>query len=135
MSAAELRALGSLTERVLRPAWGELCGRGRSARVRGVLAMQTEATAAAAQFVSAQADELKAELDDIARTWAGMSSKWTGIAAAAYEPAWDEWHDDAKTVTAVLVEHADALERAVALLVEHERQAEAELALYRGQTP
>ena len=98
-----------------------------------MLAMQTEATAAAAQFLSAQADELTAELGAIAQTWHGMASKWTGIAAAAYEPAWDEWHEDATTVTAVLVEHADALKRAVALLVEHERQAEAALALQRGQ--
>ncbi|CAN5504597.1 hypothetical protein BH09ACT7_BH09ACT7_44070 [soil metagenome] len=39
----------------------------------------------------------------------------------------DDWHDDALTVTAVLVEHAQALVRAVALLVEHESHAAAAL--------
>lgn len=92
-----------------------------------MLAMHTELTAAAAQFLSGQADELRRELDDIAQSWSSLASKWTGIASAAYEPAWDEWHGDAATVTAVLVEHADALVRAVALLVEHEVQAAAAL--------
>jgi WXG100 family type VII secretion target len=97
-------------------------------RVLAVLAMHTELTAAAAQFLSGQADELRRELDDIAQSWGNLGSKWTGIASAGYEPAWDEWHDDAVTVTAVLVEHADALVRAVALLVEHEERAAAALA-------
>ncbi len=89
--------------------------------------MQTEMTAAAAQFLADQADELDRELGDIAGGWADLSAKWTGIASAAYEPAWDGWHHDAATVTAVLTEHSAALLRAVALLVEHENQASVEL--------
>jgi WXG100 family type VII secretion target len=90
--------------------------------------MQTELTAAAAQFLSTQADALRGELGDIARSWGELSSKWSGIAGAAYQPAWEEWHADAATVTAVLVEHSHSLVRAVALLVEHENQAAAALA-------
>jgi WXG100 family type VII secretion target len=92
-----------------------------------VLEMQTELTAAAAQFLSGQVEELSRELGDITQSWGSLASKWTGIAGAAYEAAWDEWHDDAATVTAVLVEHVDALVRAVALLVEHENHAAAAL--------
>lgn len=103
----------------------------------GVLAMQRELTEAAAGFLFGQAAELRRELDDIAQNWGNLASRWTGIAGAAYEPAWAEWHDDAATVTAVLVEHADALVRAVALLFEHENRAAAALAAVfpTGQAP
>jgi WXG100 family type VII secretion target len=89
--------------------------------------MRTEVTAAAAQFLADQAEELNRELSDITESWADLSATWVGIAGAAYEPIWDEWHQDAVTVSAVLVEHSEALVRAVALLVEHERGASAKL--------
>jgi WXG100 family type VII secretion target len=99
--------------------------------------MHTELTAAAAQFLSGQAEHLRRELADITHSWGNLAAKWTGIAGDAYAPAWDEWHDDAVTVTAVLVEHAEALVRAVALLVEHENQAGAALSsiVPAGQEP
>ena len=102
-----------------------------------MLAISADLTAAAAQFLSDQAAELNRELGAIARSWRDLASKWTGIAAGTYEPAWGEWHHDAATVTAVLVEHADALMRAVALLVEHETQAAAALGsvVPAGQVP
>jgi WXG100 family type VII secretion target len=85
--------------------------------------MQTEVTAAAAHVLSGQAEELGRDLGDIARSWDELSAKWTGIAGAAYEPAWDDWHRDAQTVTAILIEHAELLVKSVALLVENERSS------------
>lgn len=58
---------------------GDLDCRGRTAtltlgvNVAGVLRMQLEATANTAQFLSQQADDLGAELTDIARSWGELS--------------------------------------------------------------
>jgi WXG100 family type VII secretion target len=101
--------------------------------VAGVLRMQLEATANTAQFLFQQADDLGKELADIARSWDELSSKWTGKARSAYEPAWEEWHTDAQTVVAILAEHSTLLVRSVSLLAENEAQAAAVLGSL-GQT-
>jgi len=90
--------------------------------VSGVLQAQLEAMATTARFLAGQADDLSKELADIARTWGDLSPSWIGKAGSAYEPAWDEWHQDAKGVTAILEEHADLLVKSVSILVEHENQ-------------
>ena len=46
-------------------------------------------------------------LDAITRDWRELSSTWTGVAASAFDPPWDEWHWGAKTVTAILQECSD----------------------------
>jgi WXG100 family type VII secretion target len=92
-----------------------------------MLAMQTEVTASAAQFLRDQCEGLGRELGAIARCWDELSAKWTGIAGSAYEPAWGDWHRDAQTVTAILAEHSELLLKSVALLVENERQSAAML--------
>ncbi len=89
----------------------------------GVLQAQLEAMATTAKFLAGQADDLGTELADIARTWSDLSPNWIGKAGSAYEPAWDEWHQDAKAVTAILEQHADLLVQSVSMLVEHENQA------------
>lgn len=95
----------------------------RGWNVAGVLRMQLEATASTAQFLSGQADDLAKELADIARSWGDLSSRWTGKARSAYEPAWEEWHSDARTVVAILEEHSALLVKSVSLLAENEAQA------------
>lgn len=93
----------------------------------GVLRMQLEATANAAQYLSHQADDLGRELADITRSWGELSSKWIGKARSAYEPAWEEWHADAQAVVAILTEHSALLVRSVSLLAENEAKAAAVL--------
>ncbi|HET9874701.1 MAG TPA: WXG100 family type VII secretion target [Mycobacterium sp.] len=84
------------------------------------LAMNLQAMLSAAQFLAHQADELQVELDSVTHDWAELSSTWTGVAASAFDPPFDEWHDGAKTVTSILQERSRLLTRAVALMVEHE---------------
>jgi ESAT-6 family protein len=95
--------------------------------VAGALRMQLEATGNTAQVLSHQADDLGKELADIARSWGELSSKWIGKARSAYEPVWEEWHEDAQTVVAILAEHSALLVRSVSLLAENEAQAAAVL--------
>jgi WXG100 family type VII secretion target len=95
--------------------------------VAGVLRMQLEVTASTAQFLSQQADDLGKELADITRSWGELSAKWVGKARSAYEPVWEEWHGDARTVVAILEEHSDLLIRSVSLLAENEAQSAAAL--------
>jgi WXG100 family type VII secretion target len=91
--------------------------------VAAVLAMKLEAMVSTAQFLANQADELQSELDSITGEWRELSSTWTGAAASAFDPPWDEWHYAAVTVTAILQEHSDLLMRTVALMAEHESTA------------
>jgi WXG100 family type VII secretion target len=92
-----------------------------------MLRMQTEVTAGAAQLLRDQSEVLGRELGDIAGRWDELSAKWTGIAGSAYEPAWADWYQNAQTVTAILTEHSELLNKSVALLVENERQSAAML--------
>lgn len=93
----------------------------------GVLRVQGEAMATTAQFLAQQADDLDNELGDITSRWNELSSTWTGKAASAYEPAWDEWHDNAQKVVAILHEHSDLLKQALSMALEHESQASSQL--------
>jgi WXG100 family type VII secretion target len=91
--------------------------------VAAELRMKLEAMVSAAQFLANQGDELQAELDAITRNWRELSSTWTGAAASAFDPPWDEWHWGAKTVTAILQECSDLLMRSAALMAENESNA------------
>jgi WXG100 family type VII secretion target len=73
------------------------------------LSVELEAMISTAQTLATQADELKAELDSITQQWGELSATWTGAAASAFEPPWEEWHYGAVTVMALLEDHADTL--------------------------
>src|SRR4051794_16245874 len=92
-----------------------------------VFRMQIQETVTTAQSLAKRADDLARELADIARNWRDLTETWIGKAGSAYEVAWDEWHEDAKVVTAVLQEHSSLLVQSAALLTEHENQASAAL--------
>ena len=89
----------------------------------GVLRMQIQETVTTAQSLASRADDLGKELEDIARNWSDLSATWIGKAGSAYEVAWDEWHEDAKVVAAVLQEHSSLLLQSATLLAEHEGNA------------
>ncbi len=63
----------------------------------GVLRMQIQETVTTAQSLASRADDLDKELEDIARNWSDLSATWIGKAGSAYDVAWDEWHEDAKS--------------------------------------
>lgn len=88
-----------------------------------VLSVKLEAMISSAQTLADQADELKDELDSITHEWGELSSTWTGVAASAFDPPWDEWHYGALTVTALLHDHAETLRFCAAAFAEQERNA------------
>ena len=95
--------------------------------------MRLEATVSAAQLVAERADQLAAELHDIERFWDELTANWVGLAASAYRPVWDEWHENANTIAEILMDHSDLLMRSASLVAEHEGRQVAELgSLERG---
>jgi WXG100 family type VII secretion target len=98
-----------------------------------ILQAQLDALSTTASRLDEEADQLKNELERIAQLWNDLSAKWTGKAASAYEPAWTDWHDSAKVVAAILDEETDLLRQSVAMLAEHESNAQNTMGgVYRG---
>ncbi|MCV7177398.1 WXG100 family type VII secretion target [Mycolicibacterium sphagni] len=98
--------------------------------------MQIQETVTTAQSLANRADDLGKELQDIARNWSDLTATWIGKAGSAYETAWDEWHEDAKVVVAVLQEHSSLLVQSAALLAEHDDHASSALiSVYRRGRP
>jgi WXG100 family type VII secretion target len=87
--------------------------------------------AATAHFLANQADELKAELDAIVRDWDGLASTWTGVAASAFRPPFEEWHDGALTITSILSEESRLLMITTAAMAENEQASAHALASIR----
>jgi len=94
--------------------------------------IQTETMSTTSAFLANQADDLERELTNINRRWQDLLTTWTGRAASAYEPAWGDWYDAAKTVTAILQEHSGLLQQAVAMAVADEQQRAADLGTLSG---
>ena len=88
-----------------------------------VLSVKLEAMISSAQTLADQAEALKGELDSITRQWGELSSTWTGVAASAFDPPFDEWHYGAVTVAALLADHAQALQFTAAAFAEHDGNA------------
>jgi WXG100 family type VII secretion target len=96
------------------------------------LSVYLDALISTAQTLANQTDELKSELDTITQQWTELSSTWTGVAASAFEPPWDEWHYGAVTVMALLEDHAETLRFCAAAYAAHEQSAtEAVRAIHR----
>lgn len=89
----------------------------------GALTMRLEAMASAAQILANQSDDLKVELDSINSAWRALASSWQGVAASAYQPPWDEWHQGAEKVATLLSEHSHLLLRSLDLMLDHETVA------------
>lgn len=101
----------------------------------GELTMRLEAMASAAQILTNQADDLTAELDSIAGDWSALSATWQGIAASAFQPPWDEWHQGATVIAALLHEHSQQLLRSLDLMLDHETVAARALAALTATDP
>jgi WXG100 family type VII secretion target len=92
------------------------------------LRIHLEEMAATAHFLANKADEFKAELDTIVREWDELASTWTGAAASAFRPPFEEWHDGALTITSILAEESRLLTVTVAAMAENEQASARALA-------
>jgi WXG100 family type VII secretion target len=70
--------------------------------------------------VSNDAEELRAELAGLAREWGNVSHGWSGAAASAFTPIWEEWHDGATTLVEALAESSRRLAQAAVLYEEQD---------------
>ena len=89
----------------------------------GVFSANLEAMVSTEQRLADQSQQLKAELDSITHEWGELASTWTGVAASAFDPPFDDWRYGAVTVTALLRDHAETLRFCAAAFAEQERNA------------
>ncbi|WP_255377900.1 MULTISPECIES: WXG100 family type VII secretion target [unclassified Mycobacterium] len=85
--------------------------------------MRLETMASAAQILANKAEDLQAELDSITSAWRDLFASWQGVAASAYGPPWEEWHQGATAVASLLSEHSHSLLRSLELMLDHETLA------------
>jgi WXG100 family type VII secretion target len=76
------------------------------------LGVDTSEAFATAQSIRNHAEELRDELEQLTRGWDDLSHSWIGAAASAFNPPWEEWHEGASQLVAVLADTADKLARA-----------------------
>ncbi|ORW01391.1 WXG100 family type VII secretion target [Mycobacterium kyorinense] len=76
-----------------------------------------------AHALSNQAQELREELDQLANEWDGLSHSWSGVAASAFTPAWEKWHEGASNLVKALADRADRLGRAAVAYEEQDGDA------------
>ena len=65
--------------------------------------------------VSDDAEELREELTHLSQEWESLSHGWSGVAASAFAPAWEEWHRVAAQVIETLAESSRRLAQAAVL--------------------
>ncbi|MEN4475751.1 WXG100 family type VII secretion target [Mycolicibacterium cosmeticum] len=78
----------------------------------GRLEVDPAAVFATAQTLSNHAEDLREELRGLSREWDDLSHSWSGVAASAYLPPWEEWHEAAAKLTDSLSETAARLAEA-----------------------
>ena len=71
-----------------------------------------DAAFSAAKSVQADAEDLRDGLQELAYDWQNLSQGWSGAAASAYSPLFDEWHDGAATLISALEESSSKLAEA-----------------------
>jgi WXG100 family type VII secretion target len=73
--------------------------------------------------VSNEADELREELARLSREWDNLSHGWSGVAASAFAPAWEEWHEGAARIVEALAESSRRLAQAAVLYEERDNNS------------
>ena len=87
------------------------------------LRVDADAAFNAAHVVSNEAEELREELARLSREWDNLSHGWSGVAASALTPAWDEWHEGAAGIVEVLAESSRRLSQAAVLCEERDNNS------------
>jgi WXG100 family type VII secretion target len=62
--------------------------------------------------VSIDAEELREQLSHLSWEWDNLSHTWSGIAASAFTPAWEEWKEGASKIIEALAESSRRLAQA-----------------------
>lgn len=86
----------------------------------GHLEVDADAAFNTSHSVSNDAEELREELTRLAQEWANVSHGWSGTAASAYTPIWQEWHDGATTLVDALAESSRSLAKAAVVYQEQD---------------
>lgn len=84
------------------------------------LHVDTDEAFKTAQAIGNQAVELHDELEKLTKKWDDMSHTWEGVAASAYEPPWDKWHENATKIVQALQESSQKLAQAAAAYEEQD---------------
>ncbi|MBY0442206.1 MAG: WXG100 family type VII secretion target [Mycobacteriaceae bacterium] len=77
----------------------------------------------AAQALRNQAYELNDGVAGLSRDWDSLSRGWSGAAASAFAPAWEDWHQGVTALVAMLADWSDRLARAAVAYEQQDCQA------------
>jgi WXG100 family type VII secretion target len=84
------------------------------------LRVDADAAFNTAHVVSNEAEELREELAHMSREWDNVSHGWSGVAASAFAPAWEEWHEGAARIVEALAESSRRLAQGAVLYEERD---------------
>ncbi|MBI3226167.1 MAG: WXG100 family type VII secretion target [Mycolicibacterium cosmeticum] len=94
----------------------------------GELHFNTENLFDACNAIGSYAEDLRDELARLSREWDNLSHSWSGTAASAFSPAWDEWHQGAAKIVELLAETARNLALAATSYGENDSHSASALA-------
>jgi WXG100 family type VII secretion target len=77
---------------------------------------------AAAQAIGNHAEDLRDELQRLVREWEDLSHSWSGAAASAFAPPWQEWHEGAAKLTEMLADTSRKLAGAAVVYDEQDSE-------------
>lgn len=78
----------------------------------GQLEVGTDAVFNTSRSVSTDAEELREGVAELSHEWANVSRGWSGAAASAYAPLFQEWQEGASKLVESLTESAHLLAEA-----------------------
>lgn len=91
------------------------------------LTVDADAAFNASRALSNDAEELRDELVNLAAEWKNVTHGWTGVAASAYAPLFDEWRDNAQELIDSLGESARCLAEAAVLYQQQDAHSAADV--------
>jgi WXG100 family type VII secretion target len=87
------------------------------------LRVDADAAFLTSHVVSNEAEELREELARLSQEWDNLSHGWSGVAASAFTPAWEEWHEGAARIVEALAESSRRLAQAAVLYDERDNNS------------
>jgi WXG100 family type VII secretion target len=87
------------------------------------LRVDADAAFNTSHVVSNEAEELREGLARLSREWDNLSHGWSGVAASAFTPAWEEWHEGFARIVEVLAESSRRLSQAAVLYEERDNNS------------
>jgi len=87
------------------------------------LRVDADAAFNTSHVVSNEAEELREGLARLSREWDNLPHGWSGVAASAFTPAWEEWHEGSARIVEVLAESSRRLSQAAVLYEERDNNS------------